>query len=107
MKIFYFALCVLGTLLPLNQFIPWFTKHGLNMSLMMQEIAAAPLSAFAWLDVLVSALALIIFVLYEGKRLRMRKAWMALLGLCVGVSLALPLFLLMREYHLRDQDNKH
>lgn len=104
MKIFYFALCVLGTLLPLSQFIPWMTKHGLNMPLMVQEVAAAPLSAFAWLDVLVSALTLIIFVLYEGKRLRMPRAWMALLGLCVGVSLAFPLFLLMREYHLRHQN---
>lgn len=62
---------------------------------------ASPLSAFAWLDMLVSALAVIVFVLYEGRRLHMPRAWLALPGLCVGVSLALPLFLWMREGHMQ------
>ncbi|MDO4794595.1 MAG: DUF2834 domain-containing protein [Brachymonas sp.] len=99
MKTIYFLLCIAGTVLPLSQFVPWLAAHGLNAPLMVQQIAASPLSAFAWLDVLVSALAVIAFVLYEGRRLRMPRAWLALLGLCVGVSLALPLFLWMRERH--------
>lgn len=97
MKTLYLLLCILGTLLPLSQFIPWLAENGLNIPLLLQHIAADRLSAFAWLDVLVSAGALAAFVVYESRRLKMRYGWLSLLGLCVGVSLALPLFLLMRE----------
>lgn len=97
MKTLYLLLCILGTLLPLSQFIPWLADNGLNIPLLLQHIAADRLSAFAWLDVLVSAGALAAFVVYESRRLKMRYGWLSLLGLCVGVSLALPLFLLMRE----------
>lgn len=100
MKAVYAVLCVLGMLLPLAQFMPWLAEHELNIPLMVQQIAAEPLSAFAWLDVAVSAGVSIVFVYAESRRLGMRKAYLFLLGLCVGVSLALPLFLLMREYHL-------
>lgn len=42
----------------------------------------------------------IVLVVVEGRRIGMRHAWVSLLGLVVGVSLALPLFLLLRERHL-------
>ncbi len=100
MQIIYAVLCIVGTLLPLAQFSPWLADHGLNVPLLIQQAAAAPLAAFAWSDVVVSALVLIVFVLVEGRRLEMPRAWLSLLGLAVGVSLALPLFLLLRERHL-------
>lgn len=99
MKTVYLALCIIGTVLPLAQLIPWLAEYGFNMPLLIQQIAADSLSAFAWLDVLVSALALAVFVVVESRRLNMRYGWLSLFGLCVGVSLALPLFLLMREHH--------
>lgn len=99
MKTVYLALCIIGTVLPLAQFIPWLAEYGLDMPLLIHQIAANRLSAFAWLDVLVSALALAVFVVVESRRLNMRYGWLSLFGLCVGVSLALPLFLLMREHH--------
>lgn len=101
MKAIYALLCLLGTVLPLSQFLPWVGEHGLMFPLMLQQIAADRLSAFAWLDVVVSGLALIVFVVAESRRIRMRHGWLALFGLCVGVSLALPLFLLLRELHLQ------
>jgi len=101
MQIVYAVLCIVGALLPLTQFVPWLVSHGLNVPLLVQEALAAPVSAFAWSDVLISALALIVFVFAEGRRIRMPRAWLSLLGLAVGVSLALPLFLLLRERHLQ------
>jgi hypothetical protein len=80
MKSVYAVLCVLGTLLPLAGFLPWPLAHGLDLPLLVRQAAAEPVARFAWLDVGVSAL--------------------ALLGLGVGVSLALPLFLLLRQWHL-------
>ncbi|MDO4709457.1 MAG: DUF2834 domain-containing protein [Pseudomonadota bacterium] len=92
---------LLNTALPLSQFLPWVGEHGLILPLMLQQIQADRLSAFAWADVLVSGVAVIAFVLVESHRIDMRHGWLALLGLCVGVSLALPLFLLLRERHLQ------
>ena len=100
MQLVFALLCLLGTILPLIQFGPWLASHGPNLVLLSQQALATPVSAFAWADVLVSALVLLALVLSEGRRLRMRHPWLALLGLVVGVSLALPLFLLLRERHL-------
>jgi uncharacterized membrane protein (DUF441 family) len=103
MKILYALLCVLGTLLPLAQFAPWLMEHGLNFGLLLQQAFATQVAGFAWLDVLVSALVFLVFSVAEAKRISMRNWWVSWLGLCVGVSLALPLFLLLRQIHLDAQ----
>lgn len=98
MKIFYIVLCALGLILPYSQFIPWVIEHGMDLSALFLEITNSRISAFAWLDVLVSAAALIGFILVEGTRQGMRYLWLPILAtFSVGVSLGLPLFLLMRE----------
>jgi hypothetical protein len=99
-QIVYAVLCIVGTLLPLAQFVPWLAREGLDVPLFVQQAVAAPISAFAWSDVLVSAVVVVVFVLSEGRRLSMRRLWLPLMGLGVGVSLALPLFLYLREQHL-------
>lgn len=100
MQTIYAILCILGTAWPLAQFVPWLADHGLDIPLFVQEAVATPVASFAWSDLLVSAVVVVVFTLAEGHRLGMRHAWASLLGLAVGVSLALPLFLLMRERHL-------
>ena len=101
MHIVYTVFCIVGTVLPLAQFIPWLAAHGLNMPLLVQEALATPISAFAWSDVLVSGVAVAAFIVAEGRRLGMRRWWLPLVGLGVGPSLALPLFLLLRERHMQ------
>ncbi len=101
MKTIYSILCVLGIMLPLSQFVPWVAQHGLNIPLLLSEAFGSRISAFAWLDVLVSAVVVLAFILWEGKRISMRRRWIPIVGLLsVGVSLGLPLFLLLREIHL-------
>lgn len=100
MQIIYALLCIIGTVWPLAQLIPWLADHGLALALFVRQAAQTPLSAFAWSDVLVSGVAVVFFILTEGRRLAMRRLWVPLLGLGVGPSLALPLFLLLRERHL-------
>lgn len=99
----YLILCVVGTLLPYSQFVPWFLRHGLDLSLFFHQLFANPVSSFFGLDVIVSAIALWVFVLVEGARLRMRLQLLLLpilASLLVGVSLGLPLFLYLRQRHL-------
>ncbi|MDK1286235.1 DUF2834 domain-containing protein [Pseudoalteromonas umbrosa] len=100
MKYVYGLLCILGILAPFSAFAPWLFLHGLDLIRLYEEVNADPLASFAWLDVIVSAIVLIIFILYEGKKLGVRYLWLPIVStMMVGVSFGLPLFLLMRELH--------
>ena len=100
-QILYLILCVAGTILPYSQLIPFVQEHGLNSTLIVQQLFANKVSGFFGLDVVVSSLVLWVFVYSEGVRLNMRHLWVYIVSnLVVGVSLGLPLFLLMRESRL-------
>jgi hypothetical protein len=98
LKHIYLALCILGTILPYSQFVPFLREHGLDVRLIVQQLFVNRISAFFGVDVLVSSVVLWIFVRVEGRRANLRQLWMPLCGLVtVGVSLGLPLFLYQRE----------
>ena len=97
-KNIYLLLCILGAALPYSQFVPWVMENGLPLGLLMRQLFANRISAFFGLDVLVSSIVLLVFMRIEGRRLRLRFRWLPIAGLCaVGVSLAFPLFLYLRE----------
>ena len=94
----YLALAIVGTVLPLSQFLPFLRDHGLNASRFVEQLFATRVGAFFGLDVLVSALVLWVFVYVEGRRVSIPHRWTPVLGsILVGVSLGLPLFLYLRE----------
>ena len=94
----YLGLCVLGVVLPYWQFLPWAAQNGLNLPLFVQQLFANRIGAFFGMDVLVSAIALLVFVRFENSRTSIPGRWLPLIAvLTVGVSLALPLFLYLRE----------
>ncbi len=97
-KTAYLGLCVLGTVLPYSQFLPFLREHGFDVQLLCQQLFSNRIGAFFGLDVIVSAVVLLVFVSVEGRRAGMRHLWAPLAAiLTVGVSLGLPLFLYMRE----------
>ena len=97
-KNIYLFLCFLGTAIPYSQFVPWVMENRLHLGLLVRELFANRISAFFGLDVLVSSAVLLVFMRAEGRLLRLRFRWLPIVGLCaVGVSLALPLFLYLRE----------
>lgn len=76
-------------------------QHGMNLPLFVRELFANRISAFLGMDVLVSALVLILFMRIESARQNIRRRWLPVLALLtVGVSLGLPLFLYLRESRL-------
>jgi uncharacterized protein DUF2834 len=98
MKLLYLLGAILGAVLPLSQFIPFLATHGLDLKLIFTSLFSNGVSGFFGLDVIVSSLVLWLFVFSEGRRLRMKRLWLYVVcNLAVGVSLALPLFLLFRE----------
>ena len=100
-KTLYLVLCILGLLLPYAAFVPWVLQHGLNLRQFVQELFANRIGAFFGMDVIVSAIALLVFTRFESTRLGIGKRWLVVLALLtVGVSLGLPLFLYLREQEL-------
>lgn len=98
MKKLYLLGAILGTALPLSQLIPFLQTHGLDLKLFFTLLFSNSVSAFFGMDVIVSSFVLWIFAFSEGRRLGMRNLWVYVIcNLVVGVSLALPLFLLFRE----------
>jgi hypothetical protein len=105
-KTSYLILCFAGFLLPYWQFVPWVLQNGLNMPLFFRELFANRIAGFFGMDVIVSAVALIVFTRVERKRLPIRRGWLVVVAeLTVGVSLALPLFLYLRELALEHEPN--
>lgn len=87
----YLALAVVGVIAPYAAFLPWIGEHGFAPRLFVQQAFETRIAAFAWLDVIVSALVVLYAaaIAIKGKQLAM------IIGACllVGVSAALPLFL--------------
>lgn len=64
----------------------------------MQELFSTRIGAFFGLDVIVSALVVALFVIVEGRHLKIRLWWLAIVStFLVGVSFGLPFFLYLRQ----------
>ena len=97
-KNIYLVLFLLGIIIPYASFIPWVMENGLNVPLLLNQIASSPVASFGWLDVIVSAGALFIFVYSDTRKRKVQYWWLTIIGtLTVGVSLGLPLYLYLRE----------
>ncbi|MBW4638447.1 MAG: DUF2834 domain-containing protein [Gloeocapsa sp. UFS-A4-WI-NPMV-4B04] len=99
----YLILCILGTILPYSQFVPFLIENGLDLKLFFEQLFINRISSFFGMDLIVSSLVLWVFVFWEGSRLGMKNMWVYITSnLLVGVSLGLPLFLLMRQHKLEE-----
>ena len=104
MQWLFLGAAILGAILPLSYLVPFLATHGFDMPLFFRQLFQNDISAFFGTDVIVSALALSLFVFSEGRRRGMKNLWAYLLcTLLVGVSLGLPLFLFFRERKLNTE----
>ena len=98
----YLVLCAAAVILTYSQIIPFTLEHGPDINLMVREQFASNATAFFGYDLLVVAIAAVVFIIAEARRLRMKRLWIPIAAtFVVGISLALPLFLYMRERHLK------
>ncbi len=97
-RITYLLLCIAGTILPYLFLVPFLREHGLDLRLIVEQLFANPISSFFGMDVIVTTVCLWVFLFFEGRKLRVKHLWAPVIAsLTVGVSLGLPLFLLLRE----------
>ena len=102
----YIVLSVLGGVAPLSPAIYFLFTHHFDVGLFIQQAIASAASVTAWLDVLISAGAVLTLAIVEGRRLGMEKLWVyGLATVLVGPSLGLPLFLYRRSQRLDSLDS--
>lgn len=99
MKRLYVVAFIIGTVFPYYFFIQFLMVHGLNVKKIVDLLFVNNISTFFAVDFFISCFVFIVFMFNESKRLRIgREKWLCLISLfTVGLSLALPLFLFIRE----------
>ena len=101
----YFILALLGILLPYSVFLPWLLEHGLNLSLLFTEFSVNSVAKTAGLDILVTTVALLVFIVFEGRKLGMKNIYIPLVATLVGIAFGLAIFLFMRERQYEKESN--
>lgn len=92
----YLGLAIIGLILPYSQFLLFLIENGLDISMIINEITGYRLSAFAWLDIVVTAIVVILNILEEKGKIA--QWWLPVAAtLIVGPSCGLPLFMYLRE----------
>lgn len=98
MQIAYIVLSLVGFVLPYSRFLSFVADNGLDLSLFFEQLFTNQISSFFAFDVFVSSVVFWVFVFKEGRRLQMKWLWFYIvLSLTIGLSFALPVFLLMRS----------
>jgi len=97
MKIYLIVCCVLGTVIPYWFALPFFLAHGLNFRLFVEEIFATRVSSFFAADLIIASVIFLSWSRRDAQEKRISGWWLVLMAnLLVGLSLALPLYLLKR-----------
>ena len=98
MRYVYLGLAFLGAVLPYSQFIPFLTQHGLDIPLLFDQLFANPISSFFGVDVILSALVVLVFAGTQRRRLgTTRLALCVLATVGIGPSCGLPLLLYLQD----------
>lgn len=92
------ALCILGTVIPLIPFVLWLADHGVEPRRFVEEMFENRISSFFALDVLLSAVTMLVVCVLNPDRLARNQRIGIAAGCClIGVSLGLPLYFWFRE----------
>lgn len=92
LKYLFLALVVAGVAVPYMAFVPFVAEHGLDVPLLIEQAGANRIATFAWLDVIVSAVVLLVAA-YSRQFITLKQAGIVtILTLLAGVSAGLPMF---------------
>lgn len=105
MKYIYFALALLGAIIPLTKLVAFVNEYGLDFSILLKQAFENHISAFGWLDVIITVVVITFMTADFGKRYRIKHLWIPIVAsFTVGASFGLPVLMLM--YTLKnDTDN--
>jgi hypothetical protein len=97
-KTFYLAMAVVGTVVPWLFFGSFFGLNGLDIPLFLRSLFANGAAGGFSADVLITIVVFWVWTWRDAARHRVARWWLVLpASFCVGLSLALPLYLYLRE----------
>ena len=97
-KHLYLLLAIAGIVGPYYFFLSFLMTYGLDRKAFFGQLFGTPISTFFASDLLISCVVFLVFLRQEAARHAVGHRWLYLLALvAVGLSLALPLFLYVRE----------
>lgn len=99
----YFVLAILGLVLPYSLFLPWLLEHGLDFTLFFQALFINDVAGTGGLDILAVTLVIVVFIVFESKKLGMKHVYIPLLATLIAVGFGLALFLCLRERHFEKE----
>ena len=98
MQKIYAGLCLAGFVIPYFFLVQFLRLYGLNLAELARQMFGAPIAAFFVADVIISSLAFWAWMYQDTRRRPVRLWWLCIAAnLIVGLSLALPLYLYLRE----------
>ena len=97
MRAFLIVCCVAGIVIPYWFALPFFLIHGSNFSLFFEELFETRISSFFAADLIVASVIFLVWSFVDARKRGISGWWIVLLSnLVVGLSLAMPLYLLKR-----------
>lgn len=97
LRIAYLLLAIWGAVHPMYHFLSWFGENGFDGAALLAAWTANHAVTGLSMDLVIAAIALILWILAE---VAVRRNWTALLAipatLVIGVSCGLPLYLFLR-----------
>ncbi len=98
MKYVYMLLMVLGTVIPWYYFSQALFVEGLSFSEFVAAWSATNSAAGVLADLSITGLAAVIFAVVDAQRNNIKRWWLMIPAIfLVGFSLAIPLYLFLRE----------
>jgi hypothetical protein len=100
---FHLAVAVLA-LVATQATLVWHVASGGRVSDFLTDAVATPAGVFVVVDLVAVAVSALVFMVAEGRRLGMRHLWLYVaLTFTIAISVAFPLFLVMRSRRLQWQ----
>lgn len=95
---FYILGALVGTFVPWIFFTRFITIEGLNIQLFIQQLfGSAPAAGFSS-DVLISLFVFWVWSFFDARDIGINRWWWTVpAGLAVGLSLAMPLYFILRQ----------
>lgn len=101
MKKVYLVLLIIGAALPLNYLLQFMVKYGFDINLIFEQLFSNNITRFFTSGLVVSSLCFLYFMYIESKKHNIGTWWICLIALfTIGLSLAFPLFMYIREDYL-------
>ena len=95
---FYLLMCLVGTLGPWFYFAGFFTEHGVDFPLFIAQMTPTLVAKGLTADISLSILVFWVWSFADARKQGVRNWWLVLPAtFCVGFSLALPLYLFLRD----------